>query len=194
MAGLMDLLGAALDENAVKQIAGQLGASNTQVQSAIGMALPALLQGLRRNAADPQGAESLANALQRDHDGSVLDDLMGFLGHAQQGPGAGILRHVLGEQRTVVQQGIGQAAGINPNQVGNLLEMLAPIVMGALGKTTRQQGTGMGGLLDLLGQATGQMQQQQPQAFNLVNLLLDQNRDGNVVDDVVRMLGNFLKR
>lgn len=194
MAGLMDLLGAALNENTVKQIAGQLGASDTQVQSAIGMALPALLQGLQRNAADPQGAESLANALQRDHDGTVLDDLMGFLGHAQQGPGAGILRHVLGDQRTVVQQGIGQATGINPNQIGGLLEMLAPVVMGALGKTTRQQSTGMGGLLDLLGQATGQMQQQQPQAFNLVNMLLDQNRDGNVMDDVVRMLGNFLKR
>ncbi|WP_337869872.1 DUF937 domain-containing protein [Meiothermus sp.] len=194
MAGLMDLLGAALNENTVKQIAGQLGASDTQVQSAIGMALPALLQGLQRNAADPQGAESLANALQRDHDGGILDDLMGFLGNAQQGPGAGILRHVLGDQRTVVQQGIGQATGINPNQIGGLLEMLAPMVMGALGKTTRQQGTGVGGLFDLLGQATGQMQQQQPQAFNLVNMLLDQNRDGNVVDDVVRMLGNFLKR
>lgn len=194
MAVLMDLLGAALNENTVKQIAGQLGASDTQVQSAIGMALPALLQGLQRNAADPQGAESLANALQRDHDGGILDDLMGFLGNAQQGPGAGILRHVLGDQRTVVQQGIGQATGINPNQVGGLLEMLAPMVMGALGKSTRQQGTGVGGLFDLLGQATGQMQQQQPQAFNLVNMLLDQNRDGNVVDDVVRMLGNFLKR
>lgn len=194
MAGLMDLLGAALNENTVKQIAGQLGASDTQVQSAIGMALPALLQGLQRNAADPQGAESLANALQRDHDGGILDDLMGFLGNAQQGPGAGILRHVLGDQRTVVQQGIGQATGINPNQIGGLLEMLAPMVMGALGKTTRQQGTGVGGLFDLLGQATGQMQQQQPQAFNLVNMLLDQNRDGSVVDDVVRMLGNFLKR
>lgn len=194
MAGLMDLLGAALNENTVKQIAGQLGASDTQVHSAIGMALPALLQGLQRNAADPQGAESLANALQRDHDGAILDDLMGFLGNAQQGPGAGILRHVLGDQRTVVQQGIGQATGINPNKIGSLLEMLAPMVMGALGKTTRQQGTGVGGLFDLLGQATGQMQQQQPQVFNLVNMLLDQNRDGNVVDDVVRMLGNFLKR
>ncbi|MBO1437168.1 DUF937 domain-containing protein [Meiothermus sp. CFH 77666] len=194
MAGLMDLLGAALNENTIKQMAGQLGASDTQVQSAIGMALPALLQGLQRNAADPKGAESLAAALDRDHDGSVLDDLMGFLGQAQQGPGAGILRHVLGDHRATVQQGIGQAAGINPNQVGSLLEMLAPIVMGALGKTTRQQGAGAGGLLDLLEQATGQMQQQQPQAFNLVNMLLDQNRDGNVVDDVVRMLGNFLKR
>ncbi len=194
MAGLMDLLGAALNENTVKQIAGQLGASDTQVQSAIGMALPALLQALQRNAANPQGAESLANALQRDHDGGILDDLMGFLANAQQGPGAGILRHVLGDQRAVVQQGIGQATGINPNQIGGLLEILAPMVMGALGKTTRQQGTGVGGLFDLLGQATGQMQQQQPQAFNLVNMLLDQNRDGNVVDDVVRMLGNFLKR
>lgn len=194
MAGLMDLLGATLNENTVKQIAGQLGASDTQVQSAIGMALPALLQGLQRNAANPQGAESLANALQRDHDGGILDDLMGFLGNAQQGPGAGILRHVLGDQRAVVQQGIGQATGINPNQMGGLLEMLAPMVMGALGKTTRQEGTGVGGLFDLLGQATGQMQQQQPQAFNLVNMLLDQNRDGNVVDDVARMLGNFLKR
>ncbi len=194
MAGLMDLLGAALNENTIKQMAGQLGASDTQVQSAIGMALPAILQGLQRNAANPQGAESLANALQRDHDGSLLDDLMGFLGNAQQGPGAGILRHVLGDQRAVVQQGIGQATGINPSQIGSLLEMLAPLVMGALGKTTRQQGMGAGALLDLLGQATGQMQRQQPQAFNLVNMLLDQNRDGNVVDDIVRMLGNFLKR
>jgi len=194
MTGLMNLLGAALNENTVKQIAGQLGASDSQVSSAIGMALPALLQGLQRNAADPQGAESLANALQRDHDGTVLDDIMGFLGNAQQGPGAGILRHVLGDQQAVVQQGIGRATEINPNQIGGLLGMLAPIVMGALGKTTRQQGVGASGLQDMLGQVTGQMQQQQPQAFNLVNMLLDQNRDGSVADDVVRMLGSFLKR
>lgn len=105
MAGLTDLLGAALSEENIRQIASQLGASGSQVQSAIGMALPALLQGLQRNAADPQEAKSLANALQRDHDGSILDDLMGFLSNAQQGPGAGILRHVLGDKREVVQQG-----------------------------------------------------------------------------------------
>lgn len=192
MAGLTDLLGAALSEDTIGQMAKQLGAEDNQVQSAIEMALPALLQGLQRNVADPQGAESLANALQRDHDGGILDDLMGFLSNAQQGPGAGILRHVLGDKREVVQQGIGQATGISPSQIGGLLEMLAPVVMGVLGKTTRQQGAG--GLMELLGQATGQMQQQQPQAFNLVNMLLDQNRDGNVMDDMVRMLVNFLKR
>lgn len=193
MSGIMDLLGAALNQNTVGQIAGQLGANQGQVQDAIGMALPALLQGLQRNASNPQGAEALSNALQ-SHNGSILDNLSSFLGNAAQGPGAGILGHVLGGQQPAVQQGIGQAVGLSSSQIGGLLEMLAPMVMGALGKTTTQQGIGAGGLGNILGQVTGQMQQQQPQAFNLVNMLLDQNHDGNVVDDVLRMVGNFLKK
>ncbi len=193
MSGIMDLLGAALNQNTIGQMAGQIGANEGQVQDAIGMALPALLQGLQRNAANPQGAQALNTALQ-SHSGSILDDLAGFLGNAAQGPGAGILGHVLGGQQPAVQQGIGQAVGLNSSQIGGLLEMLAPMVMGALGKTTSQQGIGAGGLGNILGQVTGQMQQQQPQAFNLVNMLLDQNHDGNVVDDVMRMVGNFLKK
>lgn len=194
MNGLMDLLGGALNQGNIGQMAQQLGASEGQVQSAIGMALPALLQGLQRNASDPQGAASLMGALDRDHDGSVLDDIGGLLNGFQQGPGAGILGHVLGTSQPVVQQGIGQATGLNAGQIGNLMQMLAPVVMGSLGKTTRSQGVGADGLAGLLGMVTGQLQQQQPQAFNLVNMLLDQNKDGNVVDDVFRLVGNFLKR
>lgn len=202
MAGLMDLLGSVLDQNTVKQMAGQLGAPEDKVQDAIGMALPALLQGLNCNAANPQGAEALASALQRNHDGSVLDNLGGFLNNFQQGPGAGILKHVLGGQQEVVQQGIGKASGLDAGAIANLLQMLAPLVMGSLGRATQAQGAGSGGglgnlvnvLPGLLGSATTQVQQQQPQASNLVGMLLDQNKDGNVVDDVMRMLGGFLKR
>lgn len=204
MAGLMDLLGSVLDQNTVRQMAGQLGAPEDKVQDAIGMALPALLQGLNRNASDPQGAEALAGALQRDHDGSLLDNLGGFLNNFQQGPGAGILKHVLGGQQEVVQQGIGKASGLDAGAIANLLQMLAPLVMGALSRATQAQapaqaqGGGLGSLVNLLpgllGSATHQVQQQQPQASNLVNILLDQNKDGNVVDDVMRMLGGFLKR
>ena len=50
---------------------------------------------MARNTSNQQGAESLHNALQKDHDGSILDNLGGFLNNAQSGPGAGILRHVL---------------------------------------------------------------------------------------------------
>ena len=194
MSGLMDLLGGALNQGNIGQMAQQLGASENQVQSAIGMALPALLQGLQRNASNPQGASALMGALDRDHDGNILNDIGSLLGNFQQGPGAGILGHILGNQQPVVQQGIGQTTGLNAGQIGNLLQMLAPVVMGSLGKTTRSQGVGADGLAGLLGMVTGQMQQQQPQSFNMINMLLDQNRDGNVVDDVARLVGNFLKR
>ena len=194
MSGLMDLLGGALNQGNIGQMAQQLGASENQVQSAIGMALPALLQGLQRNASDPQGASSLMSALDRDHDGSILNDIGSLLSNFQQGPGAGILGHVLGNQQSVVQQGIGQTTGLNAGQIGNLLQMLAPVVMGSLGKTARSQGVGADGLAGLLGMLTGQMQRQQPQSFNMINMLLDQNRDGNVVDDVFKLVGNFLKR
>lgn len=204
MAGLMDLLGSVLNENTVKQMAGQLGAPEDKVQNAIGIALPALLQGLNRNASNPQGAEALANALQRDHNGSLLDNLGGFLNNFQQGPGAGILKHVLGGQQEVVQQGIGKAAGLDAGTIGNLLQMLAPLIMGSLGRTAQagqtggSSGGGLGSLVNMLpqilGSATNQAGQQQPQASNIVNILLDQNRDGNVVDDVMRMLGGFLKK
>lgn len=205
MSGIMDLLGAALGNTTVNQMAGQLGAQPNQVENAIQMALPALMSALERNASNPQGAQSLANALQSDHDGGVLDDLMGFFqGNVtgRQANGAGILRHVLGGQQEVVQQGLSRASGLDMNQIGRLLQFLAPLIMGSLGRAARQQAPqmpggpgGLGGLLPgLLGGANGQMRQQQPQQFDLVKMLLDQNRDGNVVDDVVRMLGGFLRR
>jgi hypothetical protein len=206
MSGIMDLLDAALGGNSVQQMAGQLGAQPSQVENAIEMALPALMAALERNASDPQGAQSLASALQDDHDGGLLDNLSGFFqGNVagRQANGDGILRHMLGGQQDMFQQGISRASGLDMNQIARLLRFLAPLIMAALGRSARRQtpqmpgglGGGLGGLLpSLLGGATGQMRQQQPQRFDLVKVLLDQNRDGNVVDDVVRMLGGLMRR
>ena len=65
-------------------------------------ALPALLAALQGNAATPGGSRRCCRALDRDHDGSILDDLAGFLGqgpspagqpqprpHLRRAPGAG---------------------------------------------------------------------------------------------------------
>ena len=46
-----------------------------------------LLGGLLCNAQPSGGAAALLDALQKDHDGSVLDDIGGFLG---QNSGAGV--------------------------------------------------------------------------------------------------------
>jgi len=63
---------------ALGQISGQIGADPQSTQTAVSAALPLLLGALARNASQPGGAEALAGALGRDHDGSVLDHVAGF--------------------------------------------------------------------------------------------------------------------
>ncbi len=188
---LTGLLSDALNSNTISQISQQIGADEGTTSSAIQAALPMLLGGLANNSANETGAASLLGALDRDHDGSVLDDLGGFLGNFSSGSGAGILGHIFGGQQGTVEQGVSQASGLDMGKVGPLLMMLAPIVMGALGRTHREQGLGAGDLAGLLGGATQQMGSGSP-LMDMLSSVLDRDRDGSAIDDVAGMIGGFL--
>jgi hypothetical protein len=79
MFSLQDLLGQQQGEQAVNEISQTVGADNSLVSTAIQAALPHLINGLANNAATPEGAEGLNNALEQ-HDGSVLDNIGGLAG------------------------------------------------------------------------------------------------------------------
>ncbi len=79
MSGILDLLAQNLTGPQMGQIAQAIGADEATTRRAVGAALPALLTGLDRNTNTPQGAQALAGAVQQDHDGSLLDNLGGFL-------------------------------------------------------------------------------------------------------------------
>jgi len=94
-----------LTEDLLRQLSGapsravgdRLGLDAGQAATAIAAAVPMLLGGLARNASAQGGGASLAGALDRDHDGSVLDDVVGHLGQGGDlRDGAGILGHVFG--------------------------------------------------------------------------------------------------
>ena len=76
LAGLMSQL----EGGGIDAISRQVGVSRDQAMQVASGALPALLGGLDRNSQDPAEAAALAGALDRDHDGSVLDGLHGFSG------------------------------------------------------------------------------------------------------------------
>src|SRR5882672_898571 len=99
---LMGLLNNALNSDTIKQISRQLGAGEGETIDAIQAALPMLLGGLANSSASQSGASALLAALDRDHDGSVLDDLGGFLGDYLSGRGQGILSHIFGAQEGAV--------------------------------------------------------------------------------------------
>ena len=198
MADLLELLQSKLGDNAINMIADQIGGNKQQTSSAVTSALPMIMQALNRNAGNQQGAASLFNAVEKDHDGAVLDDISTFIGNAQQGPGAGILKHLFGQKRTGVESVVSNVSGLNDQSSSKLMEILAPIVMGQLGLQKRQSGLNVGGLMNLLNQTSQKQQQAHPKSTNLVNQLLDKDGDGNIQDDLTNMglkalMGGFFR-
>lgn len=194
MPGILDLLGGVLDSSATSQISQQLGANPQATSNAIGAALPMLLSALNQNASQPGGAEALLGALQRDGHHGLLDDVTGFLGGAAGGNaanGAGILGHLLGDRQGMAQRAVAQASGLNGAQSAQLLAMLAPLLMGAVGRMQQQGGLNAGGLASMLGGEHATMAQAQPGLMGLANQLLDRNHDGSALDDVMKGLGGL---
>jgi hypothetical protein len=187
----MDLITQAMGGDATKQIGRQLGANEQTTKAAIAAALPLLLAALARNSAKQDGAGALHGALSKDHDGSILDDLGGFLGNAQAGPGAGILRHVLGERQPLAQQALSKASGLDAQRAGQLLVMLAPIVMGALGRTQRRSGLDASSLAGMLGREQEGLSQASPGLMGLATRLLDKDGDGSIADELGGLAGKL---
>lgn len=199
---ILEALSQQLGEDRIAQISRQIGADPQATASAIQMALPTVLGGLANNAAQPDGAQSLDRALDRDHDGSLLDDpgaLLGAMsgatgGGAKATDGAGILGHIFGGRRDVVQQGLGRASGLSGQQMTQLLMILAPIVMSYLGRMKRQQGMDAGGLGGALQQERQQMEERSPGIGGILGDLLGgggADRPG-IADDIARMAPNVL--
>ena len=89
-----------LGGSAARTIAQRFGISEATANTAIQMAIPLLVTALARNASQPQEAANLHQAVANDHNGSIFDNLMGYLGNPQSANGAGILGHVFGKSKT----------------------------------------------------------------------------------------------
>lgn len=295
MASLLDMLSQQLSPEVVRGMGRQIGADEKQTEQALSALLPMMVGGLAKNTAgNPQGSMKLSQALERDHDGSMLDHitgmlggssaqnhpLAGMLGGGQQGNGqqggdllsallgggqqsggqgsmgnllggllggsgsgsllgglmdggqsqsqqggaadllgtllggggggmanvlggllgtapassrtsniAGILGNILGGGNVApIQQGVSKATGLDANKIGALMAMLAPMIMGALGKVKRQQGLDAGGLARVLENDRQTIEQRVPEANN-ISKFLDSNRDGKVdmKDDIAKV-------
>jgi hypothetical protein len=209
MFSLQDLLGPQQGNEAVQEISSNVGAEPAAVNTAIQAALPMILGSLANNASTPQGAQSLDTALEQDHDGSVLDNLGGLgsmiFGGQQdaatpprQADAGGILGHILGTNQAPVVQQASNESGLGAGQVAQILMMLAPIVMGYLGRQKQQQGVGADGLGGLLGGLLGGQAAAAPQSsgnpmMDMASGMLDRDGDGSSMDDIASMAFNYIK-
>jgi hypothetical protein len=198
MAGILDLLGSDIGKTIISGVSGQTGQSENKTGSVLTMALPVLMQAMKRNSATPQGAEGLMNAINSKHDGSILDNLgdlfSGGVDASVIDDGSKILGKVLGNKEQNVTKALSQKSGVDSGSVSQILKVAAPILMGVLGKQSRQQNvSNASGVEGLLGSFLGGNSKQSEQSF--LESMLDADGDGSIIDDVAGMvLGGSKKK
>lgn len=189
----MKLLQDQVSDSLMDSVIGQLGGGvqKEKASTAASGIMDMMMGALANNASTPQGASALMGALDRDHDGSILDDVAGFLGGSKQPTnekmlnGAGILRHVLGERQDTAVNMLSKDTGLDKSQVLNMMIKFAPMVMGMLGKVKKQQNLDAGGLQDFL-RTSQQTQRASSSGGDLFTRMLDKDGDGSIMDDVAQ--------
>jgi hypothetical protein len=147
---------------------------------------------MKNTANTPDGAPGLFGALENNkHSGGILDNLGDVLGGSNidddvMQDGEGILRHVFHGKEQNIASAVSKSSGVDTGSAMNILKVAAPVLMGLLGKESRQQHVAdQNGVENLLGGLLGGQGQQEE---NLVTQLLDADNDGSVIDDVAGML------
>jgi len=175
------------------QLAEQVGGNEGQVKNGVMAALPAMLTALSKNTGTEKGAQELNNALETKHDGSILNNLSGYLSNPDLKDGAGILNHLFGSQTSNVANAVSQSSGLDSNGSMKMLQMLAPVLMGMLGQQKKQNNLdaeGIGNLTSMLASNFGS-EVGASGIMDVVTNLLDANKDGNVMDDIMGMVGKI---
>ena len=190
MSGILDLLNSDIGKSLINGVSGHTGQSKSKTSNLLTMAMPVLMQAMKRNANSSEGASGIMGALQK-HDGSILDNLGGLFSggniNAVSDDGGKILGHLLGNKQSNVQNALSQKSGIDAGSVGQILKVAAPILMGVLGKQQRQNNVNSSsGIQGLLGGLIGNNAPDQNQSF--LESMLDADGDGSVIDDVAEMV------
>lgn len=187
-----------LSQQVLNQLGRQLGFSNGIPQQYVELASTMLMGGMSKNVRSPQGAESLYNALKRDHasnSNNVLGNLLNFIPSAlNQADGGGILDNVFGQRLDPIVTAFSNATGLPKPKAKQLLMIIAPIVLAYLANKMTQKNLSK----EELAREVQQDYREPERSFRtkkdegLLEQLLDRNNDGSFIDDAAGLLGNLL--
>lgn len=194
---LLGGLAAQFGGDTVGQISALVGADPEDTGRAIAASLPLLVGSISGAAQQPEGVNALFGALSTDHDGSILDSLGpllsgGYGSRVLGADGSRILGHVLGNRQPAVEQTVAQSAGLNSSLIAKLLPILAPIVMGYLGRRLQGDGLDAGGLGSILGGEQRNMREQDSGLGGILDVLTGGDGDDDGGGGLMDMAGDLL--
>ena len=178
----MNLMNILLDNQnsaAVGQIAKNFGLSESAARDAIADMAPALMRGMQRNTASPEGLEQLTGALSKGNHQRYVDQPETLAEESTLADGNAILGHLFGSKdvsREVASHAAG-STGLDEGLLKKMLPVVASLVMGSMSKQATAGGMAGGNAA----------------AGGLLSQLLDSDKDGSVMDDILGMAGRFMR-
>ena len=189
----MGIIRSSLDGDAIAEIGNTLGEGLGKTHLAVITALPVLVTALSQRASKDNG-EALSVALDRGHDGEILRDASSFFAAGEFTDGDRILDHVLGEKRSPATRAIANSSGMAEAKTEQLLEMLGPVVLGAVGKMKKARQFDASVLTEVLVDEGKEIDKQLPGVISVVGEFLD--KDGDDESELTRLMSqgrNHLK-
>lgn len=185
------LTGQLNNKSVMDELSRSTGADKGKIEEAVKLCVPTLMEAMTKNANTPQGAASLSKALD-EHKNANVEDVLGFLKNVDTKDGSKILGHIFGSNNQNVQNNISTQTGLKTNQVSGILSMLAPLLLGMLGRQKSNKNVGSNDLSSMLGgilggSASGGL-------MKTVTNMLDSDGDGNIMDDLGKLAGGLFKK
>jgi len=154
-----------LTPDMIGRIAGALGLNRNDAQSGVNAVVPALLAAFSGLADKPGGAQSLVNTVKQQS--GVLDNFASMIGGNNLSSfierGSSLLTSLLGSHdQSALTGAVARFAGLGQNKASSLLGMLAPVVMGLIGRQIGTRGVDIGSLTSLLASQKEQVAQALP--------------------------------
>ncbi len=180
----------------IQSMARELGVSESQAASGANALIPAILGGFQKQA---QTGGSGLGGLLGQLGGGMLDNVLSPE-PTDVNRGNDVLGQIFGSKDVsrAVAQNASEQSGLDPSVLKKMLPILAMLVTGYMAKQgagaaaqAQQGGGGLGGLGGMLGGLLGGGNQGQGGGLGGLGglgSLLDQNGDGNPLDDILRMM------
>ncbi len=148
---ISDLISGGIGSTVISSVARMLNIEESKAKWVVSAAVPLMIAALNYNAKNKNQASNIDNALSQ-HSGGILGNLSGLLSGGASDDGNKIIGHIFGNNTGFVTENLSQKSGLSSSQVGTVLSVLAPVVMGYLGQEKQAQSSSAG---DLLGSLLG---------------------------------------
>lgn len=155
-----------LGGDASQKIGNSLGIDPNIIAQAIPVIAPMILGGLKNQSTNFGGQERVDHILNKYGDPGVLDNIDGLVNQKAALEGDPTLGGLLGNSGTQLSNSLSEKFGLNMSTAMKIIPLVAPLILGYL---TRQRNSN-------------------PEGSTGFASFLDQNGDGNILDDVVGLL------